>query len=759
MRGLSLNRVIGALSCVAVLAWSARYVSLAGVGTGELARFAGYWLLAVLLPGWLVSRALNGPRRTWLGMVGISACTGLALEIAAWMVYSLLGLQQWLWTWPFFALLVLVHPAVRRRLLMRASVSFPWWGSLTLAVSVAILIRSLARTFIARNPMPGTSAAIYPDLLWHLGLIEEAKRSFPLGTPQVIGAGDLHYHFFVDAHVAVASLISGVPSAVLLLKMWMIPFVLLTMALAAAFAEWLSHSVSAAVIAGVLATAGASPLVFVHVVGAVGPYVWNSPSQIYALPLIIGVSWQVCRLVQRYQRPEGTSAEGTSAGGTSAGGTAWADWALLAVLSFGVLGAKSSVTPTLLGGAALMWLVAVVRRRSRRLWKPLTAVAIGAVVLTYVAQKLAAGGDAGAGLQLLSELRATPLYRTIVSTAPSPDSLILPGVFGHGATVTSALLIGDLLRLLVVVGAVVAAALLRQTRRDLRIWFLIGCCLASLAAFWLIQHRGLSQYYFVLGVLPLGGVLWAVVFGRLIRTNRATAVIGGVALGVSLIVSLVADTWVIKHPIHGRAQMLDAARDLLVWTAGCAVLVGLVTGGVWLVSRRRHWAVAVAVVPVAACIGLLLASVPREIAAPPVVKASVGTVAHDRAEAAEWIEANTAPDTVFATNRQCLGEVQRPVCRSRSWWISGLGGRRVLIEGWSYTPASANNDPFDDEALLRANQGAFETGDPRDLALLASKGVQYLVVDKTATVVSDRLWQETDLVYQNPSIAIVKLRD
>lgn len=752
------DAVIGGASALVVLAVAAHYVSAAGVGAPDILRFGAYWALAVLLPGWLVYRSLCGPSRLLLGDLGLAACTGLALEIAAWVVFSLVGAQQLLWVWPFVTLPLLALPRLRRRIVARCEVRMPWWGSGSLAIALAILLRNLFHSFLSRSAWPTQSTSIYPDLQWHLGLIEEAKRSFPLGTPQVVGAGDLHYHFFANAHLAVASLVSGVPSAVLLLKMWMIPFLFITVAVVVGFTDWMSRSMPAATVAGVLATATTSFGWWRDVTGSIGPFAFDSPSQIYALPLMCAVAYQACRVVYRYARyPDPSSADG--ADGEQPSGPATGDWILLGLLGLGILGAKASATPTLLGGAALVWLAAVSTRRTRANWRAFTVLAVAALVLTYVAQKLAAGGTSGAGWQLLSELRATPLYAVLISHSPDPTPLLLPGIFSHGAAVAAALLVGDQIRLLAIGGAVLAALLVPLTRRDLRVWFLCGCCLAALAAFWAIQHRGLSQYYFIFGVIPIGVVLWCTVLGRLLRVSRATSSIGLITVAIGFLVGGVL-TWVGKDRlIHGGAQMAHAARDLVVQTAALAAIVAVITVLVYRWGRRRGRKIAASVVPVAFAVGLLLAPVAQALEVPPVRPVKVSEISRERAEAATWIQANTPVDALFATNRQCLGKTQTDRCVARSWWISGFGGRRVLLEGWSYTPQSANNNPFVDHDLWLTNQNTFITGAPQDMAALRAMGVKYLVADRTATAISPSFWEHTEVLYQTPRIAVVEFAD
>jgi hypothetical protein len=72
--------------------------------------------------------------------------------------------------------------------------------------------------------------------------------------------------------------------------------------------------------------------------------------------------------------------------------------------------------------------------------------------------------------------------------------------------------------------------------------------------------------------------------------------------------------------------------------------------------------------------------------------------------------------------------------------VSGFAERRVLLEGWSYTPPSnayerahmvgSNRVPYWDPALLAANDAAFTHPSPATVGALRTRyGVGWLVVD------------------------------
>jgi len=106
--------------------------------------------------------------------------------------------------------------------------------------------------------------------------------------------------------------------------------------------------------------------------------------------------------------------------------------------------------------------------------------------------------------------------------------------------------------------------------------------------------------------------------------------------------------------------------------------------------------------------------------------------------AAAWLNQHTPRDAVIATNRHCVEGRQRPRCLSLAFWVSGLGGRRTVLEGWGYTSAATSASaptPFPER--LAANDVVF--ADPNELninRLRQRYGASWLVADTSAGPVS-----------------------
>ncbi|HEY5472855.1 MAG TPA: hypothetical protein VIK32_06650, partial [Candidatus Limnocylindrales bacterium] len=98
-------------------------------------------------------------------------------------------------------------------------------------------------------------------------------------------------------------------------------------------------------------------------------------------------------------------------------------------------------------------------------------------------------------------------------------------------------------------------------------------------------------------------------------------------------------------------------------------------------------------------------------------------------------------DAVVATNRHCLSGRQRPHCPAIAFWVSGLGGRRTVLEGWGYTSAAgASNGPTPFPERLAINDVVFTHPSAKTIDRLRQDyGASWLVADRSAGPVSAEL--------------------
>src|SRR5947209_10396218 len=207
------RRTVGWLPAAALVAGVVGLLLAVHTPLPDLARYVGYLLWAVLLPGILVYRALRRTPHSLLDDLATGTALGLVLEIAAYLLASVTGLRSVLPAWPLLVVVPFAAvPALRvhwRRPGYRHRVPAAWsWTVVGVALwYVAYLTDAFLR---ANQPVPVNRPQYYMiDQLWLMAITGDAKHHVPPANPGV-GAEPLRYHWFAFAHTTVGSLISGV---------------------------------------------------------------------------------------------------------------------------------------------------------------------------------------------------------------------------------------------------------------------------------------------------------------------------------------------------------------------------------------------------------------------------------------------------------------------------------------------------------------------------------------------------------------------
>ena len=720
---------------------------VSGTPAGDLAWYAVFAVFGVVAPGTLVHKALRGTQGSWLEDLALGSAVGLVLGLVAWMLLSLLDLRGLLWLWPVLSLLCLTRSGVRNRVLERPTGHWGAAPTVVTALAAMAVAWHLYVAFVAVAELPPTDLAYYPDLLWHMGLSNEAVRAFPLQTPQVLDAGPLRYHWFSNAHVAVASLMTGIDVATVMLRLWVLPLGVLFVALTAT----LTMKVSARPWAAAGAAWISVPMVTVPFWPQILPRLehlsGNSPSQLFAYPVVLLTLNALVDAVR-----------GTPAGRGMRHGALIV--ALLGALA--CTGAKASALPVVVGGLALAFVVSLVQRRRRLLLLALTTTG---TVLTGAALALVNGGDSGSGIQAFSSLTVLTPYRQLATQTPRFDTLLPVGLFGSpgpGPVLFVALVMAVLLVALRSL-AFVLPPLQRRLRGDLAAWLLAGTCLSSFVPFFLIGHQGYSEYYFLYTTIPVGSALWMWSLGESAVATR----VGGRAVGRVLVVGALL-TVALGSWVQARSGAVDddALRAGLFGFVVVTAVVGLVGLG-FVASLVRHrsgstakprWPAALVIAAVLSpVVGSGILEVATAGADPAISGAQRSQVVLDETTAAGWLTKHVPLNAVVATNLHCL-PTPEPDCDSRQYWISGLAGRRVLIESWGYVPQAANVGYYD-PALLALNQAAFTAPTVEVLSRLRGLGVTWLVGERRpGAPVSDRLDSLADRRYTGGAITVWQLR-
>ncbi|NLP83907.1 hypothetical protein HF576_08610 [Microbacterium sp. CFH 90308] len=721
--------IAGSLSVAAVLLLAAAVLVQSGTPLATVGWYLAFLLWGVVLPGFIVHRSARGPQQAWPHDIALGAATGFVLLVVPTTIAVATGVGNALWIWPVLTLALLIPSRTRGRVLARPAGDA--WGagaSIGVGASTAAIILHIDRSFFAVTPLPPSDVALYQDLLWHLGLIGEAMRSIPLGTPQAVTAGPLRYHWFANAEIAGESLISGIDPSLLLLRLWPLALSALAVTLTAVIAHSLSKRSPAAPLAAALA---ASTMFFIPWVEAAGPHDAFrplSPSQLFGMiPLLLGLHSAFA-----WSRPDRRPGD-----------------AVVLALSLTVAaGTKPTLLPLLLAGCVIAATASAILRRP--VW-PMLAAAAATAALLVGSLLFVSGGDAGTGISLFASLTLFAAFRETSSHGGSLDPAGLLSSSGRlAAGVTFAALWA--VRPLLGTGALFQSNL----RRRPEAWMISGACGAGVLAFLVLGHPGFSQLYFLYTAFPLGAIAgaWWLVTAIADRPWAArTAVVAGI---VGAIIATGSYWWgTARHASGWSPESVLRSAAL----AGVVLLAASVSVAVVETVRHRRGGVGdgpAIVIALSLTIGAIIASLPYTALMRDAPPAAATSIAAAQAEAGRWIARNTPTDALLAVNDHCLGD-ETVECDARTFWASGLGQRRVLVEAWTYTPQSGHGAFFDPQ-LLTFNQSLFERPTEALLDEAAAQGVGWLVATEGATPVSPRLHELADLVYTNDSIAIFRLR-
>lgn len=729
------RRVVGLLPVLGVAVASVALPVAASVAVRDVVLFVLGTLWTALVPGVLLLRAFRGRPQTALGEICGGYVVGTIAQIAAVAVAVVLGHGGLVLAYPVVVLAVFagvpgLRPLLRHRPYAARTPALATW--LISAAYLLVLARE-AVPYLRGTPLPPRSGYWYPDLPWNLAIAFELTRSVPPQDPQVAGAG-LTYHWFAHAQMAAMSLSSGVDVAVVFTKLWVIP----TYAAGLGMTYLLGRRLARSPWAGVIAVWCIALPVSTYL-GQVLPqftehaFNANSPTQIFGVPIMLAGCWLLVDAVR--------------------GDLRRADWVALPFVLLACAGAKSSILPTLGAGLAFAGLLILLRRRHWR--QPLiTLLLLGA--LTLATMPWLAGGRSASRLDPLLLTRLQP-YASAETAGLGTGWLVL--IF----LLTLLLIVSQKAHLLTVLGA-------RSTRQDPAVWFLIGCVLAGFTASRVIDHSGGSQFYFVMGILPLIGVLagWGLVaaWRSAEPATRRRAAGAGALAGVVLqgLLWLPTASW-------ARITSLGDALRLLV-----VVLVPVVAGGTvwWLVRAhlRRGEPAAAARLSLAAVTALLAATALPSLwyggqAVADKVGAGVPVRHLSRAEVqgATWIKRHTPSTDVIATNvHHWPGSEPRAY---REFWVPALTARRTYLGSWGYTDEAFaahevnglryNEQPFHDPDRFERNEIAFTAPTRAALDELYRHDVRWLYADRAAGPVSPRLPDLATLRYEKNGVQVFQL--
>lgn len=678
--------------------------------------YGGYLLAVIALPGRLVWRWLRSGTSAWRASAledwTMGAAAGYALELVAYPLARWAGHPRLYIILPLaIALALLLREKRHGRIPVVPMDNVSRWsyaaivGYLTVWLSAVVFARTSLMRFWPSDA----------DETFHLSLVGELRHHFPPAYP-FADAGGLTYQWFVHAHMAASTWVTGVDPLVVYRRFDVLVLSVVAVLGTGVLAMHLSRrSWPGPVAAGLLVLVGSFDLT-----GAVrgeaapeerfleGGLLLNSPTQTLAFALLPAVVLLCIRVLEERRMDARV-------------------WGGVLLGTMVLSGTKATTVPVLLAGFAAAAAVTCFRTRSVP-WRPLSGVAICVAVLA-VTTRFLYGGDS-------YSLRFDPGETTAFF-------MTRLGIGGRGAVViavvTAALLVMWLVSAVGVVGFVGAGTL----RWDPRVWWLLGAGAAGLGATLMLAHAGMSQLYFGRTVAPLLAVLsaWglAQLFppgtsrGEVARAALVAVVAGLLVLAVrafteSLRVQREANGAEVSEPLLRLWLNLPAILLLVVLFAVVRAVVRDVSHGAAVLRGRTL---------VVLLLGLGLARSFAFVAGHyPEVDVTEGhtAVPPGGLVAASWLRVHSAPEDRVLTNVHCLpAEPDDDVCDSRHFWMSAFSERRFVLEGWAYTRhQEAWTEPYwGPPARLEANDRVF-TDPAGSQRFVRESGARWLLVDDEA---------------------------
>ncbi|MGO4599603.1 hypothetical protein [Terrabacter sp. 2RAF25] len=806
------SRLGPGLVALAATVW---FTVSAGVPLGSVALYLLAFVWSVMVPGVLVHRALCGRPASVVSDLALGGATGLVLQLIAWVAFTGAHVAGWLVLWPLAVVIPFaVAPRLRRHwgfTPYRRTVN-PAAAWLTL-VAYLLPVFALAVGLFSTTNLPPASNIWYPDDLWHLALSAELMRSVPPDIPQLAG-NPFFYHWFSNAHIAAMTWTTGLDLPVVFLRLWMAPVIALAVGVVFAVTEQLARRTWPGAVAALLLGSQAALFPTWLTLPGFAAFGLHSPSQVFSIP-IIGLALHSLVHVLRDRRV---------APGRwvllflSLAGASGAKSSVVPVLVCGVglallvaLVGRRALVPRLLAVLGLSLVLVVLTAmltggssagvivqlfstvRASQPWVILTGTSSPFSKASVLPGLAAQGAPKLLALVLatwaLGYAWAVPGLKALKARDLSGWLLLGVGLGGFAAMM---LLSQDgLSQVYFMSGAVVAlyplagwglalawdSAASSAGRGAALRWSLVG---AGTAPALLLVWRTLS------GPTPTaaglnGSLLRGLVVPTLVTCVLLAALVVGRRSGggPSGSLAFLAVSWLavtaalVPRSVPGAGGPLPAGTETIFVVAGLVLAVAALGSLLW-VPRRGRASRRTATVAANVVLGLAVVALVVQVAglfrtateAEP--RKSVLRVSVAEASAAQWLEANSDPDDVVATNVHCRAGKTVAHCDSRAFWVSALTQRRSLVESWAYT-ASAHErhgvggrpysqQPFENPQLLALNEGAFRAPTTESLAALKGKGVRWLLADTKAGTVSPRLSEQADLVHESGTVKIFRLR-
>ncbi len=717
-----------------------------GVAAIDIIRFLAYDIGFVALPGMALLWAIRGHRSGLLATIALGWPLGEALEILAFTGTAWIGARG---LFALYPLVVVVPSAVviwRRRLHLQQatdpntrldsqglSPAVMW----TAAGALSLGLIYLTLEFLPLAPLPGSSVLQeYPDYPYFIGLITQVMYHWPPSTPGLSGV-PLAYEWFVLFHIAAASQVTHLPVPIIGLRLDYIPTIVVVGCQLLVVGRYIGRSWWTGVVAMLLlfvmgppdlsSSYSASPdSVFVHL--------WDSWTMPYGLTFMLAL---VYLITERLRATSPRLRDGLRS------------WVLIAILMIGASGAKATILPDIIVGAAIYTVLRYVVRR--RVQMPVVITfALGVVVFVPTYLLIYGGQTPGTKLQLLTWLDGSaPVVFANLIHHTEIRAVVLPFAYAMGFALVMAPLAGMLY-------------LLRRRHRAEIAAIAFPLCIygAGVLIAATVHHSSFSEVYFqdtgyvVACIAGAQGLRLAWLdIGHSLPFSR-NAVIAGFASWVVVLLVIVKLT----------AHWVDTPERVMLryFGVGAAAVVFVVAWAMVLQARNRQpsEAIALGLIPVLAASILTtpLAVYPnvRKIVKAEPITSTQTVLVPGLVSALNWLRDHSTVDTVFAVNNHWTSASRGS---ANYYYYTAFSQRRAFIEPYnpypippgSGTPAGANF-----VYRQRINDSVFNEANPAALRVMTQDyAVRFLLIDRLLGPDNPEVLQLGRVVFSNQDAAIV----
>jgi hypothetical protein len=700
---------------------------ISGVDTGDIAKFLGYEIAFVMLPGASLLWALRG-REGFLLSVAMGWPLGQTLEILAFSGTAAIGMRGLFVAYP---IVVVVAGAlwIWRRSGRGSdhaegeemSARLMW----TLAAALTLGLAYVCLDFLPTVPLPSLTQSVsyYVDFPNFIGLIAEVRNHWPPTSPGLSGV-PLHYEWFVFYQMAAINQITNVAIPTIAFRLDFVPTILVIGCELFVVGRYIGRRAWIGVLAIAIAFflgqldlttdasgPGASPFF-----DSFSFHLWASWTFPFGLTFFLALLYVIAeRLHATTWR---TSSDLRS-------------WGLIGLLMIGASGAKATVLPVVIVGTALYTVVVFVTKRTVSA-NALMVFGLGVVIFVATFAIVYGGGVPGTVVEPIASLQFTvPVKVANTIHDGLVRAVVLPFAYAAG-------LAGELLPFAGILYLLRLPHRAHLSRYTLFLsMFGAGIIIASF-----FHQTGSSEVYFQdtgygAGFIVAGGGLYlAWMDVRSIGASATRLVILAFAGWLALILA----TSAVTSPTlaHGGLVFRYAAITLvyLVFVAApvrYARIRHLRSSSVLLVGLIPLVAAAALSTPIqdSPTVGRVLSGRPITVTQPDPQK--VRALTPGILLALQWLQKHTSVNTVFAVSNHWIDAAATD---GRNQYYSGFSERQIFVESYNpddYGITIGVPTPAEINFLYRArlNDAVFEQADAGALAVLTQQyGVRYLFIDR-----------------------------